>query len=385
MSSTVFKSIKGSKLFVTNNVNQIVFGTTNTVTISSTAPSASRTYTIPDTGANSSFIMSDLAQTINGVKTFSSGAVINTTTNQLTLGSTNTTTISAVAPSSSRVYSIQDAGANADFVMTAGNQTVGGLKTFNSLIQVSATTNQIRLGDATNITLTAPAPASSITYTIPDTGANSSFVMTDLAQTIGGIKTFGAGTTIFRAPAATNSILQMNGNNTDPSTTGYQLYVPSANNRITLASKSTGSDLMDFSDTGVNIKKVMDITNSSANLRTWIQNTAVATGGGTANIGRISFSATMTMIAKVKVYSIDSGGNTTIFISTYEIKNNAGTVTYSLLFTDADYDQTITPSVSASIFYLTITRSGSLTKNVVTHINVLNVSSGSFSIPDIVT
>ena len=55
---------------LTATTNQLVLGTTNTTTISSTAPSASRIYTIPDTGTNSSFVMTDGNQTINGLKTF---------------------------------------------------------------------------------------------------------------------------------------------------------------------------------------------------------------------------------------------------------------------------------------------------------------------------
>ena len=50
--------------------NQLILGTTNTVTISSTAPAASRVYTLGDAGAAASFVMTEGAQTINGVKTF---------------------------------------------------------------------------------------------------------------------------------------------------------------------------------------------------------------------------------------------------------------------------------------------------------------------------
>lgn len=225
--------------------NQIVLGTTNTVTISSTAPAASRTYTIPDTLANSSFVMTDLAQTINGAKTFTSqlantlttnqivlgttntvtinsvaptasriytipdagsdatfvlsgggggpsfaSLTLTNTTNQLTLGTTNTVTVNSVAPAASRTYTIPDAGGAASFVMTAGAQTVAGVKTFSSALTCSATTNQITLGTTNTVTITSPAPAASRTYTIPDTAADSSFVMTDSAQTINGVKTF---------------------------------------------------------------------------------------------------------------------------------------------------------------------------------------------------
>jgi hypothetical protein len=64
--------------------------------------------------------------------TLTGALTITPTTNQLVLGTTNTTTISATAPASSAVYTIPDAGANADFVMTNGNQTIAGTKSFSN-------------------------------------------------------------------------------------------------------------------------------------------------------------------------------------------------------------------------------------------------------------
>jgi hypothetical protein len=85
------------------------------------------------------------------------------TSSQLVLGATNTVTISGVAPAASRVYSIQDAGGNADFVMTAGAQTIAGVKTFNDGIKVDEVAGQSTLnsyieyaeGDLDTITPTA--------------------------------------------------------------------------------------------------------------------------------------------------------------------------------------------------------------------------------------
>jgi hypothetical protein len=57
-------------------------------------------------------------------------------------------------------------------------------------LSILATTDQIVLGVTNTITLTAPAPAASRTYTIPDAGGAASFVMTAGAQTIGGVKSF---------------------------------------------------------------------------------------------------------------------------------------------------------------------------------------------------
>lgn len=53
------------------------------------------------------------------------------TTNQIILGTTNTVTITAPAPSASRVLTIPDPGAAASFVMTAGTQTISDTKTFD--------------------------------------------------------------------------------------------------------------------------------------------------------------------------------------------------------------------------------------------------------------
>lgn len=67
-------------LTITPVSNQIVLGTTNTATISASAPSASRVYTISDPGGSASFVMTEGAQTVNGVKTFADGT--NVTGNQ---------------------------------------------------------------------------------------------------------------------------------------------------------------------------------------------------------------------------------------------------------------------------------------------------------------
>lgn len=62
-------------------------------------------------------------------------------------------------------------------------------------VAINATTNQLILGGATNTTITCPTPAASRVYTIPDAGAPADFVLTEGAQTINGAKTFSAYTT----------------------------------------------------------------------------------------------------------------------------------------------------------------------------------------------
>lgn len=186
--------INNSGITIYSAENQLVLGAegATTTTITSPAPAASRVYTIPDAGGAASFVMTASNQTISGTKTFSSAIPITATTNQLVLGTTNTTTITAPAPAASRVYTIPDAGAAAQFVMTASNQTIAGTKTFSSGVPITATTNQLLLGTTNTTTITAPAPAASRVYTIPDAGGAASFVMTAGNQTIAGTKTFSA-------------------------------------------------------------------------------------------------------------------------------------------------------------------------------------------------
>jgi len=108
------------------------FGSVNYIELNASAAAANRIYTLPDVGANANFIMSQSAQTIAGVKTFSSGIPISATTNQFVLGTTNTVTITSPAPVASRVYTIPDVLLAASFIMSEGIQTLNGAKTFSA-------------------------------------------------------------------------------------------------------------------------------------------------------------------------------------------------------------------------------------------------------------
>lgn len=208
-------TINNSKtLTISKTSSQLIFGTTNTTTISATAPSASRIFTIPDAGSDVEFVMAGGTQTIAGAKTFSSAVTINPTTNQLVLGVTNTTTISSTAPSASRTYTIPDAGSNVEFVMAGGTQTIAGAKTFSSAVTINPTTNQIVLGVTNTTTISSTAPSASRTYTIPDAGSNVQFVMAGGSQTIAGDKTFtGTTTTVDVVSSGSLNSLNMNTQN----------------------------------------------------------------------------------------------------------------------------------------------------------------------------
>lgn len=238
------QTIGGIKTFssgavISATTNQLVFGTTNTVTITSPAPAASRVHTIPDV-ISANFVMSEGAQSINGAKTFASSVTISPTTNQLVFGVTNTTTITSPAPVASRVYTIPDAGGAASFVMNAGTNTIAGTLTLPATVSytsagsivksgvgaltitnasaagltfagtgtvsaptgtytlaglslgnvftvaqtISAATNQIVLGTTNTTTINSAAPAASRTYNIIDAGGAADFVMTAGSQTL---------------------------------------------------------------------------------------------------------------------------------------------------------------------------------------------------------
>jgi hypothetical protein len=120
--------------------NQITFGRENeTNTIFNVDTTQSHTITFPASALNSEVVLTEGDQTINGLKTFTnlvvsglslSSLALSSTSNQLTLGTGNTITLSAPTPFTSRVYTLPDV-ANADFVMTQGTQTINGAKTLS--------------------------------------------------------------------------------------------------------------------------------------------------------------------------------------------------------------------------------------------------------------
>jgi len=81
--------------------------------------------------------------------------------NQLILGSGNTVTLSATAPSSSRIYTFPDAGADANVVLTQGTQTILGTTNFRQAMGFAGsatsstwTTGQVTTGGVSSQILT---------------------------------------------------------------------------------------------------------------------------------------------------------------------------------------------------------------------------------------
>ncbi|KKN23819.1 hypothetical protein LCGC14_0901030 [marine sediment metagenome] len=205
--------------------NQLVFGTTNTITLNMAVPSASRVYTAPDVGGDADFILTAGAQEISGAKTFQSSKLL-----LQEASGVDVATIAVAALAASRIYTVPDSGAAASFVMTEGNQTINGTKTFTGLSFVNLDLGSSGVAGSLDIfpttavkgklnfvaadsagdtitTITNASQAGARTYTIPDAGASASFVMTAGAQSIAGIKTFtgqliGKGTATNDSPAA---------------------------------------------------------------------------------------------------------------------------------------------------------------------------------------
>lgn len=135
-------------------------------------------------------------QSIAGAKTFTDPITQDDTSNQIVLGATRTVTINAPTPASaSRTWTIPDISADGTFAALEGTQTFSGAKTFSAAVTISPTTNQLVLGATRTVTITAPTPASaSRTWTIPDIGADGTFVALQTAQTMTGALTI-TGTT----------------------------------------------------------------------------------------------------------------------------------------------------------------------------------------------
>ncbi len=68
---TTLTDLSADSLTAVDITNQIILGVTDTITLTAPTPAASRIYTIPDAGADANFILSESVQTINGAKTFS--------------------------------------------------------------------------------------------------------------------------------------------------------------------------------------------------------------------------------------------------------------------------------------------------------------------------
>lgn len=91
-------------------------------------------------------------------------------------------TITAAAPAAARVLTISDPGGAASFVFTAGTSTISGVKSFSAQPKMTAATNQLGIfpsNGAVGFNINAAAPAATRIYTLPDAGAAANFIMSE--------------------------------------------------------------------------------------------------------------------------------------------------------------------------------------------------------------
>jgi hypothetical protein len=267
-------------------------------------------------------------QTFAGEKTFSSGINILKTTDQLVLGSTQKTTITAPTPASARTYTIPDVSGNASFVMSEGGQTIGGTKTFTTGVILQNTSNQLafRTGSAgTNtITFTAPNISGNRTYTIPDVSGNASFVMTSGNQTINGTKNFTS------RPTINGSGVFLSGEAVPGAYTAYSLVFGSG-----LRLTNGGAP---FSWNGNQEKTVEIDTSAIASLtgsqtlngtKTFNNGIIINTGSNQLQLGTTNKLTITTNPAASRTYTIPDVGGNADFVMTSGSQNIAGTKTFA--------------------------------------------------------
>jgi len=331
----VSASITAATEALTATTNQLVLGTTNTATINSTAPAASRILTIPDPGANANFLMSAGNQSASGIQSFTAGVAstsvttgsvvitgglgvsgrvsaanetITATTNQLVLGTTNTTTINSTAPATSRTLTIPDPGADANFLMSAGNQSASGVQSFTANVAsnstttgsvvitgglgvsgnitagtvnagslvastetLTATSNQLVLGTTNTTTINSTAPAASRVLTIPDPGGNANFLMSAGNQSASGVQSFTAG--VASTSTTTGSVVITGGLGVSANITAATEALTATTNQLVLGTTNTAtinstapaaSRVLTIPDPGANANFLMSAGNQSA-------------------------------------------------------------------------------------------------------------------------
>jgi hypothetical protein len=297
--ASVLASSDGA-ITLTKATNQLVLGTGNTSTISTAAQSGSRTYTIPDAGANAEFVMSAGNQTIAGTKTFSSAPVLSSVTASRPLkvdGSNNVTSGTIDLTSSNDVtgtlpvanggtgissYTAGDivyaSSTNALAKLGVGTSgqvlTVNGsnlpawttpstlpsgtatnstlryngtgwventsvLASSDGAITLTKATNQLVLGTGNTSTISTAAQSGARTYTIPNAGADADFVMSAGSQTVAGDKTFSGSTIVSGSLTASGAVtLGDNGDNFSINSNAFDVSTAGALSGVTTLSMS---------------------------------------------------------------------------------------------------------------------------------------------------
>jgi hypothetical protein len=159
--STTTQSFAGAKTFldqvkIDEASNQLVLGTTTTTTVTAPNPTVSRTVTIPDAGADSSVVLTESNQTINGTKTFSSTVITDNGIDVTATAGTDTLTIGGI---NADVINIGHSGVTVNIIASTLNQDVVNLNVEDKNITLNAggpagsgATSGINVEEAASIT-----------------------------------------------------------------------------------------------------------------------------------------------------------------------------------------------------------------------------------------
>ena len=206
--------LTATKNTLTNTTNQLVLGTTNTTTISSTAPSSSRTYTIPDAGGPANFILSTApsSQSITN-NLFVYGTLSSSSGDGKTYTSLST---SLLTQSDATTNNLINTESKSLVFRTADSATPETQTTMLSLastqnrshlpLWISTTSLQLKMGaNGNSTTINCPIASADRTYVVPDVKVDADFLLTQGDQTIPGKKTFSGGAPILGITDGSNA------------------------------------------------------------------------------------------------------------------------------------------------------------------------------------
>lgn len=171
---------------------------TNTITLQApTTLAGNYTLTLPTTDGGANEVLTTDGSGVLSWVAGGTGTVASGTAGNLALYPTSTTTVddiyvqnsnniniaiaSHAALAASRTYTIDEVGASASFVMTQGAQTLAGIKTFSATpLFKTAVDLEDPAGGTNKITIQAPTLSGDYTLTLPTTdGAAGQFLKTD--------------------------------------------------------------------------------------------------------------------------------------------------------------------------------------------------------------
>lgn len=249
--------------------------------------------------------------------------ILTNTSNQILMGTTNTTTLNATPPLSSIIYTFPDVGTDADFVMTQGAQTIAGAKGFSSQVSMPtvnllSTSNQITMGSSVKTFINANSPVSNRTYTLTDVGGDANFILSVGSQTLDS-KTFTnmANVEILqRSPfsVASSSLVGINKSSVDGNC--YFDHGTSSTSGFVFRNNNGASTLLTVSNTQVTSSKQLSISNTTDTSNAGASTASVFTSGG-QTVTKSLFVGTTLYVADIQARSgqhltIQPNGNLTL-------------------------------------------------------------------------